>query len=73
MLGERGQAKSRMIRALVNLLDEFIPKIAGCEINDNPYDPICRPCRDKVASEGNKTAIEWVPREERYSEKLAHS
>ena len=71
LLGERGQAKSRMIRALVNLLDEFIPKIAGCEINDNPYDPICRPCRDKVASEGNKTAIEWVPREERYSEKLA--
>ncbi len=71
LLGERGQAKSRMIRALVNLLDEFIPKIAGCEINDNPYDPICRPCRDKVASEGTKTAIEWVPREERYSEKLA--
>ena len=71
LLGERGQAKSRLIRALVNLLDEFIPKIAGCEINDNPYDPICRPCRDKVATLGNKTEIEWVPREERYSEKLA--
>ena len=71
LLGERGQAKSRLIRALVNLLDEFVPKIAGCEINDNPYDPVCRPCRDKVAKQGNDTEIEWIPREERYSEKLA--
>ena len=71
LLGERGQAKSRMIRALVTLLDEFIPKIAGCEINDNPYDPICRPCRDKIAEQGDATKIEWMPREERYSEKLA--
>ena len=71
LLGERGQAKSRIIRALVNLLDEYIPKIAGCEINDDPYNPICRPCRDKVAQQGNSTEIEWIPREERYSEKLA--
>ena len=71
LLGERGQAKSRVIRALVNLLDEYIPRIAGCEINDNPYHPICRPCRDKVSQQGNKTEIEWIHREERYSEKLA--
>ena len=71
MLGERGQAKSRIIRSLVNLLDEYVPVIAGCEINDNPYDPICRPCRDKVAQQGNKTEIAWMHREERYSEKLA--
>ncbi len=71
LLGERGQAKSRMIRAMVNLLDEYIPKIAGCEINDDPYGPICRACRNKVAQEGNDTGIEWLHREERYSEKLA--
>ena len=71
LLGERGQAKSRLIRAMVNLLDEYIPKIAGCEINDNPYQPICQACRDRVAEEGDHTPIEWLPREERYSEKLA--
>ena len=71
LLGERGQAKSRVIRSLVNLLDEAIPKIAGCEINDNPYKPICRACRDKVADQGDDTEIEWIPREDRYSEKLA--
>ena len=71
LLGERGQAKSRLIRSLVTLLDEYIPKIAGCEINDNPYNPICRACRDKVAEHGDATEIEWVHREDRYSEKLA--
>jgi len=71
LLGERGQAKSRIIRSLTNLLDEAIPKIADCEINDNPYDPICRVCRDKVAEMGDKTPVEWISREERYSEKLA--
>ncbi|MCH8348796.1 MAG: magnesium chelatase [Chloroflexi bacterium] len=71
LLGERGQAKSRIIRSLVNLLDEAIPKIAGCEINDNPYKPICRVCRDKVAEQGDETEIEWLFREDRYSEKLA--
>ena len=71
LLGERGQAKSRIILSLTNLLDEAIPKIAGCEINDNPYEPICRVCRDKVAEMGDKTPLEWISREERYSEKLA--
>ena len=71
LLGERGQAKSRLIRALVGLLDEYIPKIAGSEINDNPYDPISQACRNRVAEEGDNTPIEWIPREERYSEKLA--
>src|SRR5437588_9833488 len=52
-LGERGQAKTRMARALANLLDEEVPMIAGCEINDNPYEPICKACRDKVAEEGD--------------------
>ena len=71
LLGERGQAKSRLIRSMVGLLDEFIPKIAGCEINDSPYHPICQACRNRVAEEGDYTPIEWLPREERYSEKLA--
>ncbi|MSQ07335.1 MAG: magnesium chelatase [Dehalococcoidia bacterium] len=71
LLGERGQAKSRLIRSLTTLLDEFVPRIAGCEINDNPYNPVCRPCRDLVAAQGDRTEIEWISREERYSEKLA--
>jgi len=71
LLGERGQAKSRIIRSLTALLDDVIPKIAACEINDNPYDPICKVCRDKVAQLGDKTPLEWVPRDDRYSEKLA--
>ena len=71
LLGERGQAKSRLIRSMVNLLDESVPKVSGCEINDNPYDPVCRPCRDKVVDLGDNTPIEWISRDERYSEKLA--
>ena len=71
LLGERGQAKSRVIRHLVSLLDEEIPVIAGCELNDNPYKPICRQCRDKVSSDGADVEIDWLPREQRYSEKLA--
>lgn len=70
-LGERGQAKSRIMRALVYLLDEEIPVIKGCEINDNPFAPICRHCRDRLAEEGDATEITWLPRQERYSEKLA--
>ncbi|MBI4298534.1 MAG: magnesium chelatase [Chloroflexi bacterium] len=70
-LGERGQAKSRLIRNLVSLLDEEIPYIAGCEINDNPYQPICQACRDKVVELGDKVEIAWLPKEERYAEKLA--
>ena len=71
LLGERGQAKSRLIRAMVSLLDEWIPKTAGCEINCNPYAPICRPCRDQLSEHGDETPIEWVCRDDRYSEKLA--
>jgi magnesium chelatase subunit I len=70
-LGERGQAKSRLIRSLVNLLDDEIPIIAGCEINDNPYKPLCRRCREWVAQEGDAVEIEWIDRDRRYGEKLA--
>jgi len=70
-LGERGQAKSRLMRVLMQLLDEKIPAIKGCEINDDPYNPICKHCRDMVAANGDKTEIVWLGREERYSEKLA--
>ncbi len=70
-LGERGQAKTRMARSLVNLLDEFVPVIAGCEINDNPYAPICKACRDKVEERGEDVEIAWLPRDQRYGEKLA--
>jgi magnesium chelatase subunit I len=70
-LGERGQAKTRLARNLVNLLDEFIPVIAGCEINDNPYEPVCKACRDKVDESGDDVEIAWLPRDRRYGEKLA--
>jgi magnesium chelatase subunit I len=70
-LGERGQAKSRLIRSLVNLLDDEVPAVTGCEINDSPFDPICRRCRDLIESEGEETEIEWVGRDRRYGEKLA--
>ena len=70
-LGERGQAKSRLMRSLVNLLDDEIPAIAACEINDNPYQPICQRCRDLVAHESDDTEIEWLSRDRRYGEKLA--
>src|SRR4051794_22940703 len=70
-LGLRGQAKTRMLRQLVNLLDEALPIIAGSEVNDHPYAPLSRDSRDKVASQGDATPIEWVGREARYQEKLA--
>jgi magnesium chelatase subunit I len=70
-LGERGQAKTRLARSLLNLLDEFIPIIAGCEINDNPYEPVCKACRDKVDEFGDDVEIAWLPRDRRYGEKLA--
>jgi magnesium chelatase subunit I len=70
-LGERGQAKTRMARSLTNLLDEVVPVIAGCEINDNPYEPVCKACRDKVAELGDQVEIAWLPRDQRYGEKLA--
>ena len=71
LLGERGQAKSRLIRHLTSLLDDEIPVIAGCELNDNPYQPICRYCKDRLADDGDDLEIAWLPREQRYSEKLA--
>ena len=71
LLGERGQAKTRIIRSLVELLDEWSPIIAGSEINDDPYDPVSRPARDLVAERGDDTPIEWVHRSRRFGEKLA--
>jgi magnesium chelatase subunit I len=71
LLGLRGQAKTRIIRMLTGLLDEHTPYIAGCEIRDNPYHPICRRCRDLVAEQGAETPIAWLGRDERYVEKLA--
>jgi magnesium chelatase subunit I len=71
LLGLRGQAKSRILRALTSLLDPQMPYIAGCEIHDNPYDPICRRCRDRIAECGEATAIAYLAPEERYVEKLA--
>jgi len=70
-LGERGQAKSRIIRGLVALLDEEVPVVAGCEIHDNPYAPICKRCRALAAKEGDRLPIEWLGRADRYGEKLA--
>jgi len=70
-LGERGQAKTRMIRSLVNLLNEEIPAVAGCEINDNPYHPICKSCLEKIQALGDRTEISWIGRDQRYAEKLA--
>jgi magnesium chelatase subunit I len=70
-LGERGQAKSRIMRHLIRLLDETMPVIKGCEINDNPLSPICLACMEKVAREGDDTEISWLSREDRYGEKLA--
>jgi magnesium chelatase subunit I len=71
LLGERGQAKTRLIRAIVGLLDDAVPAIEGCEINDHPYRPICARCRALVAEQGESTPVVWIPREDRYSEKLA--
>ena len=70
-LGERGQAKTRMIRSLTGLLDEWMPVVAGSEINDDPYAPVSRHARDLVAERGDDTPIEWVHRSLRYGEKLA--
>ena len=71
LLGERGQAKTRIARSLVNLLDETMPAIAGCEINDNPFAPVCIACRQRVADEGDSVEIAWLARGDRYGEKLA--
>lgn len=71
LLGERGQGKSKLIRSLVNLLDEYVPAIAECEINDDPFNPICAACKRLIQQNGDGVEIRWVPREERFGEKLA--
>jgi magnesium chelatase subunit I len=71
LLGLRGQAKSRILRALTSLLDPHMPYIAGCEIHDNPYAPICRRCQELIAECGDSTAIAYLTPEQRYVEKLA--
>src|SRR6202522_929291 len=71
LLGERGQAKTRVIRALVGLLDEWLPIVEGSEINDDPYSPVSRAAINTVAELGDDTPIAWVHRSQRYGEKLA--
>lgn len=71
LLGERGQAKSRLIRRLVELLDPEIPVIADCEINDSPSHPVCAHCRLLVAEMGDSTPVRWLPADRRLGEKLA--
>ena len=71
LLGLRGQAKSRILRALTTLLDPQLPYVAGCEIRDNPYEPICKRCRELIAREGDKTPISYLTPDDRYVEKLA--
>ena len=71
LLGLRGQAKTRLLRALVTLLDDDIPVMPGCEINDDPLAPICGACRARIAAEGDRTPVSWLPRDARYVEKLA--
>src|SRR5437016_4077158 len=71
LLGLRGQAKSRVLRDLVEFLDDTIPVVEGCEINDNPFSPICRRCRDLIEERGERTPIDYRSKQERYVEKLA--
>src|SRR3981189_654878 len=70
-LGERGQPKPRRARLLVGLLDEEMPALAGCEISDEPFAPICSACRQRVAEQGDRVAIAWIPRDRRYGDKHA--
>ncbi len=71
LLGERGQGKTRLIRTLLGLLDEWTPVLAGCEINDHPYAPVCGRCRAVLETEGELAPVAWLHRSERYGEKLA--
>src|SRR5437667_9835226 len=71
LLGLRGQAKSRILRALTTLLDPQMPYLAGCEIHDNPYAPLCRRCHETIAQRGDETPIAYLSSEQRYVEKLA--
>jgi magnesium chelatase subunit I len=71
LLGLRGQAKTRLLRSLTQLLDEHVPVIAGCEINDSPFEPSCKRCRRLATDSGDELPIAWIPRDQRYREKLA--
>ncbi|MFC3520268.1 sigma 54-interacting transcriptional regulator [Streptomonospora nanhaiensis] len=71
LLGERGQGKTRLIRTVSGLLDEWTPVVDGCPINDHPYDPVCTRCRALAAEHGDQLPVSWWHREERYGEKLA--
>ena len=71
LLGERGQGKTRLIRTLVQLLDAWTPIVAGCEINDHPYAPVCVRCRKLAEEKGDGLPVAWKPRDERFAEKLA--
>jgi magnesium chelatase subunit I len=71
LLGLRGQAKTRLLRSLTAFLDEFVPVVEGCEINDDPTRPVCRGCRRGVAEEGDELRVTWLARDDRYREKLA--
>lgn len=70
-LGERGQAKSRLMRSMISFLDPEIPYVAGCEIHDHPLQPVCYRCRKLVAEKGDETPLEWLDREHRYGERLS--
>src|SRR6185436_17355390 len=71
LLGLRGQAKSRLLRSLTTLLDPKLPVVAGCEIHDDPFRPICRRCRDLLAERGDETPVAFLTPDDRYVEKLA--
>jgi magnesium chelatase subunit I len=71
LLGLRGQAKTRILRQLVSLLDDVLPVVPGCEIHDDPLAPLCASCRARAAAEGDDLPVAWLPREDRYVEKLA--
>src|SRR5215831_13859397 len=71
LLGLRGQAKTRILRALTMLLDEWIPVVPGCEIHDDPMAPLCAACRKLVHADGDGLPIDWLHRDQRYVEKLA--
>src|SRR5262245_8490974 len=71
LLGLRGQAKTRILRSLSRFLDEWIPAVEGCEINDDPMSPLCPICKQRVEAEGDNLPVRWIHRSERYREKLA--
>src|SRR3979490_2443449 len=70
-LGLRGQAKTRMARQMIDLLDEYVPYVTGSEINDDPFRPISKFARDLIAAKGNDAPVSWLHRSDRYGEKLA--